>query len=102
MLHKAQFLATLIYLQFRKYNRSLELAMIEDSKFWDVANTKSSVEICTIVTINYRFKSGCKPLTYAAVHGHAAVMRMLVEVSVKLGSTWTGQNAALQDGPMEI
>jgi len=33
---QAQFVATLTYLQFCKYNRSMQLALIEASKFGDV------------------------------------------------------------------
>jgi len=81
LLHTAQFVATPIYLQFCKYNSSLELDLIEASKFGDVAGTKSFVEICTIVTSSYGFKAGWTPLTYAAINGFVAVLGMWLEAA---------------------
>ena len=61
--------------------------MIEATKFGDVASVKFFEEICASVTTNDGFKPGWTPLTYAALNGHVAVLRMLVEASVKLGSS---------------
>ena len=87
MLHKTQFVATLIYLQFHKYIRSLQLAMIEATKFGDVASAKFFEEICASVTTHDGFKAGWTPLKYAALHCYGTVSRMLVEASGKLGSS---------------
>jgi hypothetical protein len=59
------------------------LVLIKVSKFGDVAGTNFFVEICTIVTSNYGFKAGWKPLKYAAIHGHVAVLQILIETSTK-------------------
>ena len=86
LLHIAQFVATPIYLQFCKYNRSLELDLTEASKFGDVAGTKSFVEICTIVTSNYGFnplKPELNPICYLlallGVHHFLHVSRIRVK-----------------------
>lgn len=56
----------------------MQLALIKPSKFGDVDGTKSFVEIRTNVASNYRFKAPWTPLTYVALHGHVAVLRMLL------------------------
>jgi hypothetical protein len=50
------------------------LALIEISKFGEVAGTKPFMEICTNVTSSFGFKAGWTLLTYAALHGHVAVL----------------------------
>ena len=65
------------------YKRSLILALTEISKFGDVAGTKSFVEICTNVTSSFGFKASWTPLTYAALHGHVAVLSILLAASRK-------------------
>jgi hypothetical protein len=50
------------------------MALVEASKFGEVAGTKSFVEICTNVTSCFGFKAGWTPLIYAVLHGHVAVL----------------------------